>query len=106
MTVHNRNHKRISYVGRALFAWLIAGLAAIYAQAPQRRIVREPSNDLGQKAIRRMIAGNGFVVHTLRPPALRPAGDHIGQLAGRVRQLEHGLRRGRWAPCRVPAMTR
>ena len=65
MTIHNRDNKCISYVNRLLFAWLIAGagLAGLYAQAPLGHAAKQPVSELGQKAIRRMISGNGFVVH-------------------------------------------
>jgi hypothetical protein len=73
-TMHSNDIKRISYLIRLLCAWLIAGLAGAYAQAPVERPAKPPLTDFGQKAIRRMISGNGFVVHAFGfQPFVRPA---------------------------------
>ena len=75
MPIHNRDNKCISYVNRLLFAWLIAGagLAGLYAQTPVGHAAKQPVSELGQKAIRRMISGNGFVVHAFGfKPFARP----------------------------------
>src|ERR1039457_6316500 len=75
VTIHNRDNKCISYVNRLLFAWLIAGagLAGLYAPAPLGHAAKQPVSELGQKAIRRMISGNGFVVHAFGfKPFARP----------------------------------
>jgi hypothetical protein len=67
VTTKGRQDKGISvsYVRRFLFACLIAGagLAGLFAQTPRERTAAQPV-DLGQNAIRRMISGQSFVVHT------------------------------------------
>jgi len=63
VTVHNRDHKRISYVSKLLLAWLIAGLVGLYAQAPLERTAKQPVSDLGQKAIRRMMRSHSLAIH-------------------------------------------
>ena len=75
MTIHHRNVRGISFVSRLLFSCLfaVAGLPGIYAQAPLVRTAKQPTSDLGQNAIRRLIAGKGFEVHTFRfQPFVRP----------------------------------
>jgi hypothetical protein len=80
VSTHGQNKKCVAIINRLLFAWLaaIASLAGLYGQAPLERAANQPVSDLGQKAIRRLLLGKGFVVHTfgfqplVRPLAITP----------------------------------
>src|SRR5580700_10038570 len=63
----NRVGKCITCAGGLLFACLVAGLAGLHAQAPSPR--PQAASELGQKAIQRLILGQGFVAH---PFGVRP----------------------------------
>ena len=76
MSTHVIIHKRISILATLLVVWLIAGLSPsrLSAQATSERTVRPLANDFTEKAIRRLIAGNGSAAHSFGfRPFVRPA---------------------------------
>src|ERR1700683_3669078 len=75
VTIHHRSYAYLPYANRLLAAcmFVIAGLSGLYAQSPSERADGKPVSDLGQKAIRRIILGHGFVAHAFGArPFVRP----------------------------------
>jgi hypothetical protein len=75
VTMHYRENKYISFMSRLLIAWLLAaGFVGLYAQTPLDQTAKLPLNDLGEKALRRLILGKGFVVNAFGvQPFARPS---------------------------------